>query len=205
MAATFDFTNYLNSSFPSTSSTPITISCWASKSRSVPAGTQDTLVYLTNSSLGGRLSISINGDEYPVAAVGDPYAQSVRTVAIANNVWTNIIGLFRSSTYRVVFSNGNIGTANTTSVTVPSVDTIEIGSVGGVADFAGRLAEVAVWNVELNSFERASLADGFSPDKIRPQNLIYYAPLIRDFTELRNGLAITNNNNVNVFEHPRIY
>ncbi len=42
-------------------------------------------------------------------------------------------------------------------------------------------------------------------DKIRPQNLVFYSPLVRDLIDARGGRAITNNNGATVANHPRIY
>jgi hypothetical protein len=50
-----------------------------------------------------------------------------------------------------------------------------------------------------------SLSQGASPALVRPDNLAFYAPLIRDLQDLRGGLAITNNNGATVVDHPRIY
>lgn len=69
----------------------------------------------------------------------------------------------------------------------------------------GRIAEVGVWNVALSAQEIASLADGMTCDKVRPQNLVFYAPLVRDLIDYSGGLTITNNNTATVANHPRVY
>jgi hypothetical protein len=71
--------------------------------------------------------------------------------------------------------------------------------------FSGDIAEVGVWNVALTADEIASLADGFTCDRVRPQSLVFYAPLIRDLADLAGGRAITNNNTATVANHPRVY
>lgn len=67
------------------------------------------------------------------------------------------------------------------------------------------MAEVGIWNVALTQPEIASLAKGITCDKIRPQNLVFYAPLVRDLIDAKGGRAITNNNGATVAPHPRIY
>ena len=67
------------------------------------------------------------------------------------------------------------------------------------------MAEVGVWNVALTAAEIASLAKGMTPDKIRPQNLVFYAPLVRNLIDQKGGLALTNNNGATVANHPRVY
>jgi hypothetical protein len=69
----------------------------------------------------------------------------------------------------------------------------------------GQIAEVGIWNVALTDAEIASLADGMTCDKVRPQSLVFYAPLVRDLQDVRGGLTITNNNTATVAVHPRVY
>lgn len=72
-------------------------------------------------------------------------------------------------------------------------------------NFDGDIAEVGVWNVALTAAEIASLADGMTCDKVRPQSLVFYAPLVRDLQDVRGGLTITNTNTATVANHPRVY
>jgi hypothetical protein len=69
----------------------------------------------------------------------------------------------------------------------------------------GEVAGMAVWNAALTTQELDSLAKGFKPTRIRPQSLVFYAPLIRDLQDTRGGLALTNNNAATVAVHPRVY
>ncbi len=71
--------------------------------------------------------------------------------------------------------------------------------------YTGRIADAAIWNVALTADEIASLADGMTCDKVRPQSLVFYAPLIRTLQDLKSGLTITNNNTATVADHPRVY
>jgi hypothetical protein len=67
------------------------------------------------------------------------------------------------------------------------------------------IAEVGIWNAALTADEIASLAKGVTCDKVRPQSLVFYAPLVRDLQDVRGGLTITNNNSATVANHPRVY
>jgi hypothetical protein len=67
------------------------------------------------------------------------------------------------------------------------------------------IAEVGIWNAALTADEIASLADGMTCDKVRPQSLVFYVPLVRDLQDVRGGLSITNNNTATVANHPRVY
>jgi len=42
-------------------------------------------------------------------------------------------------------------------------------------------------------------------DKVRPESLVFYAPLVRDLQDVCEGLTITNNNGATVANHPRVY
>jgi hypothetical protein len=68
----------------------------------------------------------------------------------------------------------------------------------------GAVAEFAVWSVALTDAEITALARGFTAEQIRPQSLSFYASLVRNFQDVRGGLAITNNNSATVAAHPRI-
>lgn len=69
----------------------------------------------------------------------------------------------------------------------------------------GLIAEVGIWNAALTAAEIASLAKGMTCDKVRPQSLVFYAPLVRDLIDQKGGLPITNNNGATVANHPRVY
>jgi hypothetical protein len=68
----------------------------------------------------------------------------------------------------------------------------------------GDFADLGMWQATLTSAEIASLANGFSCDKIRPQSLVYYSPLVRDIQDLARGMTLTDASST-VEPHPRIY
>ena len=108
------------------------------------------------------------------------------------------------------YFNGNVGTTEARDgVSVSGINRILIGartSEGTIGQYhGGQLAEVGIWNVALTAAEIASLAKGMTCDKVRPQSLVFYAPLIRDLQDVRGGLTITNNNTATVANHPRVY
>jgi hypothetical protein len=73
------------------------------------------------------------------------------------------------------------------------------------AYFDGKVAEAAIWSAALTDAEVASLGKGVSPRLIRPQSLVFYAPLIRNLVDVRGGRTLTNNNTATVATHPRVY
>jgi hypothetical protein len=68
----------------------------------------------------------------------------------------------------------------------------------------GDFAELGMWQSALSAQEVASLADGMTCDKIRPQSLVTYIPLVRDIQDLARGMTLTNTNST-VAAHPRVY
>jgi hypothetical protein len=64
---------------------------------------------------------------------------------------------------------------------------------------------VGIWDVALTADEIAALAKGVRCSAIRPQNLRFHAPLIRDLIDVRGGRTITNTNTATVIQHPRLY
>lgn len=101
---------------------------------------------------------------------------------------------------------GFSGTVPATSVDHVDIEDFTINRLQTALAFGnGRYAEVGIWNAALTAAEVASLAKGMTCDKIRPQNLVFYAPLVRDLIDAKGGLTITNNNSSTVAEHPRVY
>lgn len=92
--------------------------------------------------------------------------------------------------------------------TPDAVDTIAIGQ--GVNStpqyFDGLLAEAGVWNIQLNDDEITLLSQGHSPQAIRPENLVFYLPMINDDDiDLIGGIILSPQNSPIVNEsHPII-
>ena len=80
--------------------------------------------------------------------------------------------------------------------------------VGGMHGMNVRVAEVGMWNIDLAdgayTADVAGLEQGFSPARIRPQNLIAYWPLVRGLQDVRGGHTLTATNSPVVVEHPRV-
>ena len=125
------------------------------------------------------------------------------------NQWNHFCGVFPSLASRTAYLNGVAGTVNTENiVTQNTLTDIVIGSrwattLGQYTQ--GILAECGIWNVALTAAEIASLAKGMTCDKVRPQSLVFYAPLVRNLQDVKGGLTITNNNSATVANHPRVY
>ena len=189
-------TQYLIGSSAPVSAVPLTMACW----------------FRGNSTLTGALmSLSTNGGvaRYSLVAAGtiagDPIqagstnsggtgANGVTSTGFSSGVWNHACGVYASTTSRSAYLNGGGKGTDTTSITASADRTLlgaRISTTVG-AFFTGDLAETAIWNVALSDQEVAGLAKGFSPSLIRPQSLIFYAPLIRDCVDYQRGLTLTN-------------
>jgi hypothetical protein len=147
---------------------------------------------------------TISEDPY----TGEPASTSSGT--FTRQAWNHIAGVFASNSSRTVYLNGVAGATNTTTNIVRPLTKININAIeftfgSNITYGNGIYAEAGVWNVALTAAEVASLAKGMTCDKVRPNALVFYAPLIRSLQDLSRAAAITNNNGATVANHPRVY
>lgn len=139
----------------------------------------------------------------------DPnYPQPVATGSFTAATWHHYCTKQASTTSRDMFRDGGNKGSNTTTQAAQAIERLTLGvglETTGLPGlfFSGRLAEAAIWSVALDDAEIASLAKGFTPTRIRPQSLVFYAPLIRQIADYRSATALTANNTPTVYEHPR--
>jgi hypothetical protein len=214
MAYDFNGTNQrLSTASAPATNVPLTMACWF-KTDSVTV--DQTLVYITNSAANpSRFALFIAG-----TSVGDPLRAFVAGTnntpsaildfgTVTAGSWSHAAGVFTSATSRRAYLNASESSENTANVGAATMSSMEIGArsdFGNTALFMeGQIAEVGIWNVALTAAEVASLADGMTCDKVRPQSLVFYAPLVRDLIDVKGGVTITNNNTATVANHPRVY
>lgn len=116
---------------------------------------------------------------------------------------------------RTLFTNGGNKQTSLSFITdfVTDSNIFAIGSFirGGsyITGWAGKIAEVAVWNDVLTEFQISSLASGMIPTAINPTKLIkYYTLRGSDLTNIVNPVAgqdLTNTGSTEDAEHPTIY
>jgi hypothetical protein len=202
---------YLSATLSSISE-PFTLACWFNAS---DITTFSTLFGVQNLSNGNRSNLfasgSLVGDPVQAATtIGGTAGTSSSASAYLQNVWGHAAGVFETTSSRTVYFNGVAGTTNTTSLS-PSygAPTIGIGARHNGTSWGlyanANTADCGIWNAALTAAEIASLAKGMTCDKVRPQSLVFYAPLVRDLQDVRGGLTITNNNTATVANHPRVY
>lgn len=132
------------------------------------------------------------------------------TTAVGTN-WRHMAGVYTPSTKLEGFLDGASHVTNTSGIyaslfsgSAPlAVGMVSFSSTNNCWD--GLIAEAAVYNAALTAAEIASLAKGMTCDKVRPQSLVFYAPLVRDIIDQKGGRTITNNNGATVANHPRVY
>lgn len=108
-----------------------------------------------------------------------------------------------------VYRNGaSKGTATFAASSGP-IDRITIGCTAYSSTYTDRMtgdaAMAAVWEAELSDAEFVSLANGFPPRRVRPQSLIFYAPLLRQVFDWRGLIATLTDAGTSVADHPRSY
>lgn len=187
---------------------PFTFACWL-KATNLNANQNPFSIGTTNATSRYEIFVLTTG-ALNIGAPGgtgagiNANAPSSITAGTSNHV----AGVFSQTNLRQCFLNGAGGTATTASTTLSDVTQVVVGARynnGFGAFFVGSVAEVGIWDVALTAAEIASLAKGVTCDKVRPQNLRFYAPLIRDLQDVRGGLTITNTNTATVTNHPRVY
>lgn len=128
--------------------------------------------------------------------------------------WAHACAVYASSTSRTAYLNGGGAATNTSTSNPTGFTRIQIGArrVSSTNDnfFSGRIGEVGVWSAALTAKEIEALAAGVACSKIRPQSLVFYAPMIRTLQDIsRSKITLTANGGVdratNTKPHPKIY
>jgi hypothetical protein len=102
------------------------------------------------------------------------------TTGFSANTWHHACAIGRNATDRSVFIDGGSEGTNAQDKTPANLDRTSIGRTGDSTPtfyMSGRIAEAAVWNVDLTDDEVVSLAGGVSPLRVRPESLVAYWPL----------------------------
>jgi len=205
MAYDFNGGNYLTTASAPASGSPMTI---ASFYRTTGSRGNDSIVSVGEGTHFNETSITSTGIFRSIAAGATTTGTAFSPTAYLTNTLYHICGIFTSAISRDIYVDGTSVANNATNIgTQNTFDSLAIGARAKtlVSILAGRVAEVGIWNVALTADEVASLAKGMTCDKIRPQNLVFYAPLVRDLNDQKGGLTITNNNGATVANHPRVY
>jgi len=213
MAYDFNGTNqYLSTASSPASGVPMTIAAWV---RREAVASDRVIVSVAQASGTHRNQMQVRAGGSPAwgveaIAIGATTTSRATASATTQDQWDHGCAVYNSATSRFAYLNGVASAEDTTNVGSQNAATsIQVAartaSNSTSLYFDGQLAEVGIWNVALTTEEIASLADGMTCDKVRPQSLVFYAPLVRNLQDVRGGLTITNNNTATVVNHPRVY
>ena len=206
MAYDFNGTNQFLEVGSAVVNRPCTMAAWAYLDNVTSA---KDIVSVSSKTALAVLRLNVNSTQFRIADQGNVNAVANGGTMTAN-VWNHYAGVFASGASRTPYTNGVAGAENTTTVaaitpTFTNIGAFYAGTATAIQFMDGRIAEVGIWNAALTAAEIASLAKGMTCDKVRPQSLVFYAPLVRDLIDQKGGLTITNNNAATVANHPRIY
>lgn len=210
MAFAFDgASQYLRANSAVVSGAPLTLACWF---RTTSATGTQALITIQSEATSHRFSLTAFGGGTGKPVIATLFDGTNATASSASgfsaNTWTHAAAVFASTTNRIAYIDGLAGAAETTPRSPSGMATTSIGarySSGFGLFFAGSIAEAGVWSVALSAEEIASLAKGVTCDKVRPQSLVFYAPLIRNAVDLARGAILSNVNGATAAEHPRVY
>lgn len=212
----FYSTAYNNGINPTTH--PLTMACWIYVESITTnqfyftiqntAGNEEYRLGCQGNLAGDPIRFSIVG---LVGGVATQYNTDINLPAA--NTWVHICGVASAANNRNLYVNGTAGTANTTSYTPSTINTLSISgaitttsSPGYINYASGRVADAGIWNVALNADEITALSKGVSCSLIRPTALTFHAPLISNISDIRGGLTLsTSVSSPTVIQHPRIY
>jgi hypothetical protein len=190
------------------SGVPMTIACWVRRTSNTITGTAVSSTHIASQHQ-NRLDITTTGQLTLLTRGSLANTSFTIPTTTTNNTWNHFCGQFESTQY-TGFVNGVAGTTN--AITLGSQNSpgiITIGAHRFVSVYAvhmrGDIAEVGVWSAILTADEIGSLSKGMACDKVRPQSLIFYPPLIRNLIDLKGARTITNTNGATVVNHTRIY
>ncbi len=180
---------------------PLSMSCWF-------IGND---ISATEGMLLGVGNTGLVDDYFSLSRINDDLAFRVRTAAtlatathdnaVTARNWHHACGVTASSTSRYAYLDGAKGAHNTTSVVPSGVNLTRVGrrpTNGLSMEHDGKIAECAIWNVALDDAEVALLAAGTPAPLVRPDALVFYAPLEGllspepDLTGRSGGLELVN-------------
>jgi hypothetical protein len=187
---------------------PLTLACWfnpdnittnfIAMSISANTGTERHILQLAGAVAGDPVRAQSSG--------GGTTVQGSSATGYSASTWQHAAARFSANNNRRAYLNGVSGTVNTGSVTPTGLNRTNIGcsyAAGVTATFmAGLVAEVGIWNVALDDAEIVALYKGFRCSLIRPKNLVFYAPIIREVDDYARGVSLTTYGAV-VAAHPR--
>lgn len=196
---------HLTAAAPATAA-PLTVAAWFWVNSAVA---NQAIACLTAGDTDDRFVLYTGGGGVFWFVNDTTFSQASNSAGLAANTWHHACAVESATNSRLVYANGNAGSTSTGTRSPVAVDEMYVGIDRLNNSFSipltGRVAEVGVWSAALTAAEVRSLSQGVACRLVRPQSLVFYAPLIRTLQDLSRGAAITNGNTATVTDHPRIY
>jgi hypothetical protein len=173
-----------NSSTP-VGAVPLTIAAWFKTNDNATSQVIAAIARSAASSEYWALQVAgaVAGD--PVRATANDSginAHATTTTGITVGQWHHGCAVFASADSRAAYIDGGSKGTNTTNNSPDFTNQLSVGYLdyngADTAFFNGDIAELAIWNVALTDAEVAILGAGASPLMVRPESLVFYAPLI---------------------------
>lgn len=185
---------------------PLTVSAWFFLDSTTA---NQAIACLTAGSTAQRFLLYTGGGQLFWFVNDTSFSQVNINAAFAANTWHHACAVESATNSRRVYANGTASNASSATRAPASVASLFVGidrlNNGFQFPMTGRVADVAIWSAALTAEEITSLSRGVSARLVRPQSLVFFAPLIRTLHDLSRGAAITNGNTATVIDHPRIY
>lgn len=133
-----------------------------------------------------RLMVNAGGQTQAQATAPGQTGSALTGSSGSTGTWYRLTAVFAASNVRLVYRD-NVVSFDTTTVDLSSgLTDIAIGSYPGFYDWVGAIADAAVWNIDLQAEEQASLAAGYSAISVRPKSLVGWWPLFGRGTDEEN-------------------
>ena len=154
---------------------PFTMSAWANLESSGSGETIVSFSDVSDTDVIFQFSITSGADKIQLLARENGGSSKSITASSATTpgVWVHIVGVFASATSRKLYINGaQEGSEDTNSVAFDS-DDIDTFTIGGLLrsnvtrHFGGKIADVAIWNAELNDDTITSIYNSGEPNDLQ--------------------------------------
>lgn len=213
MALTFNGTSqYLLASPAPATGHPMTLAAWCRPTSMTGTRTVIAVGQTPAATRHRNQIVMLSTGALRLACVSSSTATVDTTATSTTNTWVHAAGVVTSLSSRTIYMNGASAVTNATTIAAYNTFTemgigAQQGSTASTYEnfWTGDLAEVGVWNVALTADEIASLGKGVTCDQVRPQSLVFYAPLVRNIGDIARNIALSNVNTATVANHPRVY
>lgn len=192
----------------------LTMAIWAKHGEATPAAAQQGVFWYGNKdNSADYMILDFNGENLELWARHTGVLYTSSGTDYADGAFHHILGTYYDdggTPTGELYIDGSLDGSDTGAGTpeVPNFDRIAVGRFADSSPgnyFEGETAEAAMWNVRLTAAEAAMLGQGYSPLFVRPQNLVFYLPMIRDNdNDLVGGLSLTAFNTPSIAVHPSV-